>query len=173
MIRITIDEGNFSELSDRMIDELANPSRIMRYWASSVARRARKNAESHSRGGMFWHSIAEAVDYHVSSNRATIFCEHFAARHKQEGGTIRAKNAQALTIPIHRLAQGKLPSRLEDEGYNLFRPQKTNILATEQNGQLIPLYALVKSVRHSPEPWWPDDTLVMELGRREIERVIK
>lgn len=173
MLRITLDEGNFSELSGRMIDALANPSRTMRYWAAAVAKRARKNAESHSKGGMFWHSIAEAVDYQVDSNRATIFCEHFAARHKQEGGEIRAKNARALTIPIHRLAQGKRASRLEDEGYDLFRPKGTNILATEQNGELIPLYALVKSVRQSPEPWWPDDTLVLELGRREIERIIK
>ena len=68
---------------------------------------------------------------------------------------------------------GEVVKRLEDEGYELFRPKKTNILATEQNGELIPLYALVKSVRQSPEPWWPDDTLVLELGRREIERIIK
>lgn len=173
MLKITLEEDEFQTACKRLIAELASPTRIYRNWAAAVAKTARKNAEAHSKGGTFWHSIAEAVDYDVTANGATIFCEHYAARHKQEGGTIKAKNARALTIPIHRLARGKRVSRLEDEGYELFRPKGTNILATTENGELIPLYALVKSVKQAPEPWWPDDTLVMEIGRKEVERTLR
>lgn len=180
MLKITLEEGEFHEVSRRLIDELANPRKIYAKWSGKVRERAQKNALSHSKGGDFWPSIAAAVFTSVSDKGAEIFCTHVAGRIKHEGGTVSApgrgpgaKGAQALTIPIHEAAKGKSAGELRGEGYDIFRPKGTNILATEKDGELIPLYALVKSVKLPPEPWWPDDTFVMETGRKEVERTLR
>ncbi len=66
--------------------------------------------------------------------------------------------ARALTIPIHALAYGRRAAEVERlTGERLFRPvrsggRKTNILAATINGQLVPLYALVRSVTLPHDP---------------------
>lgn len=62
---------------------------------------------------------------------------------------ITPKKANALTIPIDKIAYARRVSELKNEGVNIFRPKNTNILATTEGGskkKLRPLYALVKSV---------------------------
>lgn len=59
---------------------------------------------------------------------------------------IRPVKAKALTIPIHPWAYGKTVYTVS-RTHPVFRPGKTRILATtDDKGNLIPLYALVKQV---------------------------
>jgi len=77
--------------------------------------------------------------------------------------TITPQKKQWLTIPLHALAYGKRVSEVR-ENMPVFRPNKKgggkhNILATTQNGELVALYALVKSARIPHEPGLlPTDT---------------
>lgn len=54
---------------------------------------------------------------------------------------IRPIRANSLTIPIHSSAYGKKASDFSD----LFKPKGKNILAQNQGGQLVGLFALAKS----------------------------
>ena len=53
--------------------------------------------------------------------------------------------ARALTIPIHWLAYGKRVGELQ-RTMTVYRPKGTNILATNINGVLTPLYVLKAAV---------------------------
>ena len=55
--------------------------------------------------------------------------------------TIRPTHARHLTIPIHQSAYGKKVSDFND----LFKPKGKNILARNENGQLVAMFALAKS----------------------------
>ena len=55
--------------------------------------------------------------------------------------TIRPVRARHLTIPIHQSAYGKKVSDFND----LFKPKGKNILARNDNGQLVAMFALAKS----------------------------
>lgn len=149
-----------------LMQRIADRQRAFKRWGLSVAHAAKKSAQSHTQGGGFWPSIASHVRVaEVDAEHALVVCDHFAARQKEFGGTIRAKNAKALTIPIHELARGRRARDLELTGVAIFRPPGTNILATTaDDGRLIPLYALVKSVRQAPEPWWPTVDEIAAIG---------
>ena len=78
---------------------------------------------------------------------------HFAF--KIEGGTIRPKRRQALTVPLVAEARGRFAEVYEQvTGRQLFRPKGTNILAekTSDAKGFRAVYALVKSVTHKPTP---------------------
>lgn len=55
--------------------------------------------------------------------------------------TIKPIRAKALTIPIHSSAYGKKAADFKD----LFKPKDKNILAQNQGGHLVALFALAKS----------------------------
>ena len=54
--------------------------------------------------------------------------------------TILPRWKRALTIPIHASAYGRQAKDIE----GLFRPKNKNILAKVVNGELVPIFALVK-----------------------------
>lgn len=147
---------------------LTSKARYHKQWGLDIVKPAQASARSHSKGGGFWGGIAQHVRLDsFDESGATVLCDHFAAAHKEFGGEIRAKNAKALTIPINDLAKGKRVGQMRLDGFDIFRPPGTNVLAYTQpeTGQLIPLYALVKSVTHKPEPWWPAPDEVARRGR--------
>ncbi len=69
--------------------------------------------------------------------------------HKITGGTISAKNAANLTIPLVPEAKG-VPAR--EFGRKLFRPKSTSVLAYKEGTSFVPVYALTQSVTQGP---WP------------------
>lgn len=59
---------------------------------------------------------------------------------------ITPKTASALTVPIHAMAYGRRVAEVR-RSTTVFRPKGTNILATtDKQGDLVPLYALVRAV---------------------------
>lgn len=54
---------------------------------------------------------------------------------------IRPVRARALTIPMHQRAYGKKASDIE----GLFKPKGKNILAVNENGRLVAMFALAQS----------------------------
>lgn len=152
---------------DELLSRISDRRRAFNRWGLSVADAAKRSALSHSKGGGFWTSIADHVRVAaVDADSALVICDHFAARQKQYGGKIRAKNAAALTIPIHELAKGKRARDMALSGFDIFRPPGTNILAMRTaDGGLIPLYALVRETRpQAAEPWWPTVEEVAAIG---------
>ena len=62
------------------------------------------------------------------------------------------RRASALTIPIHAWAYGRTVREVRDAGREVFRPKGTSVLATRgENGALVSLYALRKSVHQSQD----------------------
>ena len=108
-----------------------------------------------------------------------IQCFHFAGAHKEFGGTISAKNAGALTIPISPLAKGKRAGEFNNtflrkgiiwQGYERGRGKK-------KSGGIRPLFVLKKSVSQRAEPWWPQPEAVLLEGEKiaaaQLEREMK
>lgn len=164
-----------------LLKRMENPIPFYSDWGNRVKREAQKNARKHSKGGGFWHSIAKSVQLsRVSSSGATIVCNHFAARHKHFGGTISApghgpgsRNAQNLAIPIRdqlNITMGLSPSELEKQSdIKMFQSPSGRALMAQLDGddEPVTLYALVASVDQKAEPWWPDESWVVEAGVRE------
>jgi hypothetical protein len=73
-------------------------------------------------------------------------------RQKVEGGTITAKRASALTIPLVPEAKGRFVAVYEQiYGRKLFRPKGKDVLMEKlANGDIRAVYALKKSVRQRP-----------------------
>lgn len=59
--------------------------------------------------------------------------------------TITPKKARALTIPINKISYGRRVAEVEAQGYSIFHPKGTGVLAAksgEGDDKFIPLYAL-------------------------------
>jgi hypothetical protein len=119
--------------------------------------RARDTSQPNKLGGRrthFWLEVRNAVQQPVlSGDSIHIVINHPVIAGKVFGGIIRAKNASALTIPLHELAYGRRASTFEEEtGKKLFRPKGKNVLMTDIGGEIVAIYALVKSVNMRPDP---------------------
>lgn len=80
--------------------------------------------------------------------------EDGSLRHKITGGTITAKNARALTIPLVPEAHGRRAADYQSEIARLFTiPNKSALFEAVGGGGVRAVYALCKSVTHDP---WPD-----------------
>jgi len=157
--------------ADREIEKIArvlrNPRALLKSWGNAVAILARKNAREKG-GRRFWNDVAKATRLKsVNDSEAVVECDHVAGAFKHAGGVIKAKNASALTIPISEEAKGKRAAEFEMGGKQLFRPKGTSVLGYSENGEFHPLYALRKSVFQKPDPWWPDDDTVLDIGLKE------
>lgn len=148
---------------------------LFQSWSTVVVNKARSNARAKG-GRRLWRQIADYTRVTSCSQRgATIECLSYIGAHKEFGGPIQAKNKMALTIPIHRMAYGKTAAELEMSGIKLFRPgspaMKKNILATtDENGNLIPVFALCRRTRpQRADKWWPEKRWVLDQGIREAK----
>jgi len=84
---------------------------------------------------------------------------------------IRPREKKALTLPLHALAYGRRAADVERTfGLTLFRPNKKgggkhNILATNMDGKLVALYALVQRARvPKDESMIPTNTQLRQAG---------
>lgn len=102
----------------------------------------------------FWLDVRDATQNpEIDPQGATVTIAHLAFAQKLYGGTIRAKAAKALTIPLIPEAHGRFASTFEEEmGVKLFRPKGTRILAMSKDGDMIPVYALAKAASIKAEP---------------------
>ena len=83
--------------------------------------------------------------------------------------TIRPVKARHLTIPIHQSAYGKKVSDFND----LFKPKGKNILARNENGQLVAMFALAKSAFQKKDPSLmpPDEHLANGIFRALCQKL--
>lgn len=113
-----------------------DPGRMSTGWFSSIARK--------------WFLSSADASGAVISNPD----EDGSLRHKIGGGTITAKNAGALTIPLVPEAHGRRAADYQSEIGELFTiPNKSALFEAVEGGGVRAVYALCKSVTHAP---WPD-----------------
>lgn len=80
--------------------------------------------------------------------------EDGSLRHKIRGGTITAKNAGALTIPLVPEAHGRRAADYQSEIRELFTiPNKSALFEAVEGGGVRAVYALRQSITHNP---WTD-----------------
>lgn len=171
MMQIVIDAGNgLDVLLDELVAKLGSLEELHFNWANAFVHAAQRNARAKGSGGGFWEeTVADSVELAEYSADGAVVTIGSEGAHKQHGGTVRAKNAKALTIPLHAIARGKRVRELELDGIDVFRPKGTNILAmTGPNGAMVPLYALCRSVTHRAEPWLPTEQEIVAMGIGEL-----
>ena len=134
-----------------------------------------RNREPNARGWPkqnFWSQIADATfPGEITQDTGEVVIADYRMRMRVEGGTIKPREAKALTIPLRPEASGRRASTLErDLGVKLFVPgSKDNpkgVLAAMIDGRLQVFYALVKSVEHPADPnaLPSDDTILSNLA---------
>lgn len=112
------------------------PGRMSTGWFSGIARK--------------WFLSSSDASGAVISNPD----EDGSLRHKITGGTITAKNARALTIPLVPEAHGRRAADYRSEIGELFTiPNKSALFEAVGGDGVRAVYALCKSVTHDP---WPD-----------------
>lgn len=112
------------------------PGRMSTGWFSNIARK--------------WFLSSSDASGAIISNPD----EDGSLRHKITGGTITAKNARALTIPLVPEAHGRRAADYRSEIGELFTiPNKSALFEAVGGGGVRAVYALCKSVTHDP---WPD-----------------
>lgn len=112
------------------------PGRMSTGWFSGIARK--------------WFLSSSDASGAVISNPD----EDGSLRHKIAGGTITAKNARALTIPLVPEAHGRRVADYRSEIGELFTiPNKSALFEAVEGGGVRAVYALRHSVTHDP---WPD-----------------
>jgi hypothetical protein len=89
----------------------------------------------------------------VTQSGATLENSHIGLAHKITGGVIRAKRKKSLTIPIHPQAHGLTAAQFSRTIAPLFRIKNALMMAGENDGKPIPVFALKKSANQAP---WPN-----------------
>lgn len=130
MIVVQIDSGEVRNQLETLSRRLANQRPMLAASAGNVRRElqrhfARKNQRPNKLGGRrtnFWSQVRTSTQVGaVTNTQAEVVIGDFRFAQKYYGGTIRAKSAKALTIPVHPAAHGRRASVLERElGLKLF-----------------------------------------------------
>jgi len=90
-------------------------------------------------------ALAGSIDHYVSGDEVHVGSALIYARIHQEGGTITAKNASALTIPLHPAARRMGYQRLKERG--MFKlPGKPVLVMPGRAGAVTPMFVLKRSV---------------------------
>lgn len=117
-----------------------------------------------SRREHFWLKVGRSVTtdpvVNVAERTATISITDPRFSQKVFGGIIRAKRVKYLTIPLVAAAYGRSPHTFEQEtGAKLF-PLGGVLAVQTAGGDIIPIYALKRSVNQKPDPTaLPDPTV--------------
>lgn len=130
----------------------------------------------------FWRDVKTSVQAPVSdAGGASVAITHEAIGAKVFGARIVARNARALTIPVHELAYGRTASGFEQTtGHDLFRilSKKGNALLMADLGRgAVPIYALKKAVNvpRDPRALPPESKLTESIvlrARKHLARVL-
>lgn len=196
MITITLsDQGTTAEL-DRIAGQLRNPNALLKAVGRRGAEELRKhfrtrNQQGNKLGGRrsnFWRQVADSTNNPVQDgpSRVRISISHPAFAQKVFGGTIKAKNAGALTIPVDPLAYDRTVAVFQQAtGIQLFRLRKkgggfSNLLAgfagsSHDKADLHIFYILAKSVTQAADPQaLPDraqfNAAILEEATNSLER---
>lgn len=173
MLNVSIQKNPFGELQ---ADTLSAESRFRLFRSAAVClkRRGQDNARAYG-GRSFWPGIANSVNTQVNAQGFLVGSSHFAASHKQFGGTISApgrgpmsRGRRNLSIPLDG-AKGKTPSDfqnlwcLKSKKGNLFLVRNKN-----KKSALELLFVLKKEVTQKAYPWFP----LKDEAKTEIKRGI-
>lgn len=166
-MKITVTADTASPAVRDLLARLQHPVGMFKVWSGRIARKAQANALAKG-GRNFWREIARDVRvFSVSNDGAVVGCSHVAAAQKQFGGTIRAKNAGALTIPIAPEAKGRRASEFLTADRKLFvLPGSNGVLGYADTSGFHALYVLRASVTQKADPWWPTDAEIEAEGLR-------
>jgi len=180
MLRVEIRTEEFNATVARVRAAGGRVAEFLLVWGNAIAREAREAARQKP-GRRFWREVARAtrVD-RAGADGVSIANWHVAGAHKQTGGPIVAKNARALTIPIAEEARGRRAAEFEAGGRELFAipgrgGDSVGILGyAEEDGDFHALFALRRRTRpQAPDPWWPTDRRMMDLGDVEARRFLE
>jgi hypothetical protein len=158
-IQIRIEKNPFKEVIES-INSPEERTSLFRKIGSQVARKARDTARAKG-GKNFWAQIASSVSYKANSEQVVVGASHYAAGHKETGGTISAPGKGAmsrgrkyLSIPISPVSYGKSPG--DFNGLFKIVSKAGNLLLFRKAGDGIePLFCLKKSVFQKAYPWFP------------------
>jgi len=172
MIDITLVDHDTAQDLGRIYDRVRNPVGMLKV----VGRRASNELKTHFRsrnsrpnklGGRrsnFWRQVADSVGNPIyeggdALSRVRISINDPRFLQKVFGGTIRAKNADALTIPVDPLSYGRTVAVFQQTtGIQLFLLKKkgggiSNLLAGFPNAKQFKVYyVLVKEVDQDKDP---------------------
>lgn len=149
--------------------------------AKTVRGHFRELDQQRHRGGShhYYAGAARATTHEVSGRDAHIVIDHVGIAQRFHGGTIRARKAGALTIPVKGSdAEGRRASEFD----NLFVVKRDNsgdfkgFLARMVGDEMEPLFWLRKSVEQKADPSvLPTDTELMDdmtdAMNRELDRI--
>lgn len=123
---------------------------------AAIADRARQAALAKG-GRSFWRSLADSI----SSTPSGVTASHPAAGHKQTGGTITARKAGFLAIPVGQARDLSLTPATARQSFRLFRvtSRRGSLLlfgSPSPSAQPQPLFVLKRSVTQAADPWFPE-----------------
>lgn len=158
-----IDEA--SKELEQALTRVQNKEKFFRIWGSQVRDKTRRNARAKG-GRSFWREISDSVRLaQITDHSAEVAIDHVAAAQKQYGGTIRAKNAKALTIPIADEARGKRAAEFGMKDLFLIQSKNDNsILGYNDGDDFKALFVLRKSVTQDADPFVPDAAELLRMG---------
>lgn len=168
-----------------LIQQVKNKRAFLKNWANASAMEARTNARNKG-GRRWWKDLARSVQVKsISDSTIDVGTSYRGAALKQYGGEIRPDKAKALTIPIADEAKGKTAYDFERTGKKLFTiSQKTGdpgtigVLGyetpskTKGETDFRPLFVLRTRVYQKPDAWFPSNTDVQRLARREAQLLL-
>lgn len=169
MLEIILTDKDTTAGLGRVRDRVRDPSAMLkvvgRRGANELKRHFnRRNARGNKLGGRrtnFWRQISSSVSNPRVESQSRVRISITDPRFVQKvfGGTIRAKNAGALTIPVDPLAHGRTVAVFQQStGIQLFRPRKkggalSNLLAGFATSKGFKVYyILAKEVDQEKDP---------------------
>lgn len=131
MITLTFDDKKFQVEFGRKIGAAKNPRAVLLGSGRELANQLKKHFREKDKTGAnklserrshFWLAVRDSVQNpELSGNTVTVTINHPAFAQKVFGGTISAKEAGALTIPVEEKAYGRTAQTFEREtGLKLF-----------------------------------------------------
>ncbi len=170
MIAITYNRSEFVTGFQAKINATKNPKGMLRAAGREVNRQLKRHFRAKDRTGAnrlsdrrshFWNAVARSVQNPELEGRNTVSVSINDPRFAQRlfGGTIRAKLASALTIPVEERAYGRTAQTFEAEtglklvlirsGHGAFA---NALLAVAEGGGLTIEYVLTPSVTQQADP---------------------
>jgi hypothetical protein len=178
VITVAVNEFGFQTKFNELVGQVKNPRALLAATGREAGNQLKKhfqekdktdaNTLAPDRRSHFWLAVSQTVNNGsgpdnptVSGSTVAISINHPAIAQKVFGGTIFAKEAGALTIPVEERAYGRTANTFEQEtGLKLFLIHsgtgnfENALLAVKDAGGkgFIVEYLLTKSVNQKPDP---------------------
>jgi hypothetical protein len=193
MISLTFNDTKFQARFGGIISQAKNPRAILMNAGREVNTRLKQHFRMRDqtsanqlsdRRSHFWRAVARMVQNPEQENANTVrvTINHPAFAQKVFGGTIRAKAAEALTIPVEERAYGRTTATFEAEtGLKLFLIrtghgafQNAVLAVKDDNARGFTVeYILTKSVTQSADTEaLPDKTMLEQAILARAQRVL-